>query len=452
MSENDSKVILGQGVSLYKWIADLQSALVRRRCIGHVFHDIHGIKAIVCPTTPEKAHLSPEAYAAAVSEYELELQKFQEGEIEARSILAARIERAICPPNLMSMSAKNIYEHVLSVREEGANTPWETSVRELLMTKLTSNADNYCNLFMQYYLDANNAAQSMPTLNAEGLNGDQGISFGISAGLAGYLFVLGTEGITWLDTWRQTKIYDVNNKYVPLDVMMSTLRQVAKGREVVNYAQVAVASNEKKPGSNGRNGKDNDPEAICKMCKHKHRNKNCFKQHPQLRSKIKNKGKARAAFENTEIEFSSESDSDSDCVGLSAVARASSSKFNNRLLYDTGASHHFMRKKGDFLFLKNLRKPFEFDQAVGNSRLSYQESCQVTIGNVTIELSNVLYSPESSCDIISAVRLKEDHGIVAANQMETLIRTNASPPNEAIAKLMSIEGVLFIQGISSTLR
>ncbi|POS85450.1 hypothetical protein EPUL_002011, partial [Erysiphe pulchra] len=127
ISENDSKVVLGQGVSLYKWIADLQSALVRRRCIGHVFHDIHGIKAIVCPVTPVKDSFSNEAYAVAVSEYELELQKFQEGEIEARSILAARIERAICPPNLMNMSAKKIYDHVLSVREEGANTPWETS-------------------------------------------------------------------------------------------------------------------------------------------------------------------------------------------------------------------------------------------------------------------------------------------------------------------------------------
>lgn len=232
MSENDTKVILGQGVSLFKWIADLQSALVRTRCIGHVFHNIHGIKAVVCPVTPEKGSLSTEAYAVAVSEYEQELQKFQEGEIETRSILASRIERSICPPSLMTISAKSIFEHVLNVREEGANTHWETSVRELLMTK--------------------------------------------------------------------------------------------------------------------------------------------------------------------------------------------------------------------------LRKPFEFDQAVGNSRLSYQGNCQAKIGNVSIELTNVLYSPESSCDIISAVRLKEDHGIVVANQMETLTRTYAAGLNEPIAKLKSVEGVLFIQEISES--
>ncbi|POS85592.1 hypothetical protein EPUL_002819 [Erysiphe pulchra] len=179
ISDNDSKVTLGQGVSLHKWIADLQSALVRKRCIGHVFHDIHKIKAIVTPVISEKGSFSIEAYAVAVSEYELERKKFQEGEIEARSILVAQIERVICPPNVMNMTTKKIYEHVLSVREEGANTPWETSVRELLTKKLTLNADNYCNSFMKYYLDANNAAQSVPPPNAEGLNGDLGVFFEI---------------------------------------------------------------------------------------------------------------------------------------------------------------------------------------------------------------------------------------------------------------------------------
>lgn len=87
---------------------------------------------------------------------------------------------------------------------------------------------------MQHCLDANSAAQTMPLPNAEGLNEDLDISIEISAGLAGFLFVLGTEGISWLGTWLQTKIYDVNNKYVSTNVMMSTLRQVAKRRDVVS--------------------------------------------------------------------------------------------------------------------------------------------------------------------------------------------------------------------------
>lgn len=450
MSENESKVVLGQGVSLYKWIADLQSALVRRRCIGYIFQDINGIKPVVCPTMPVRGKSSMEDHQRAVEKYEEELQKYQEGEIEARSILAARIEREICPSNLMNMSAKQIYDHVLSVREEGANTPWETSVRELLSTRLTGTVNSYCNTFMQHYLDANSAAETMPRKNAESLNGDQSISFEISAGLAGYLFVLGTEGISWLDTWRQTKIYDVNNKYVTLDIMMSTLRQVAKGREgvPVGHAQAAVAARNN-TGVTNHLEEDNDPESICRRCKHKHRNKHCFRQHPELRKRVnKSKGKAKATFEKLDEKDSSDSDSNSDSghISLSAVARASTMNLKNRLLYDTGASHHFMRHKSDFLSMKKLSKPFEFDQAVGNSKLSYQGSCLVKIGNLTLKLSNVLYSPRSSCDIISAVRLKEDHGIVVANRNENLIYI--SGPDRPIARLRDREGVLFIQELS----
>ncbi|KHJ36168.1 hypothetical protein EV44_g3194 [Erysiphe necator] len=116
MSDNEGKVALGQRVSLYKWIADLQSALARRHCTGHVFHDINGIKAIIAPTLPERGPSSNEAYKVAVGEYETEMQKFQEGEIEARSVLASRIERSICPPSLMTMSSKSIYEYVLVPR------------------------------------------------------------------------------------------------------------------------------------------------------------------------------------------------------------------------------------------------------------------------------------------------------------------------------------------------
>lgn len=115
-----------------------------------------------------------EDHQRAVKEYEEKLQRFQEGEgeIEARSILAARIERAICPPNLLSMSAKQIYDHILNVRKEGANTPWESAVRNLLSPRLTSTAEVYCNEFMQHYLDSNSAVESMPTQSSDSLSGD----------------------------------------------------------------------------------------------------------------------------------------------------------------------------------------------------------------------------------------------------------------------------------------
>ncbi|POS85018.1 hypothetical protein EPUL_003997 [Erysiphe pulchra] len=160
----------------------------------------------------------------------------------------------------------------------------------------------------------------MPPLKAKDLGGDLGMSSGISARLAGCFFVLEIEGISWLETWRQTRVYYANIKYVSLDVMMFTMRKVAKRHEVVNFAQIAMATGANKRKGNGRNEGDINPEAISEICKHKHRNKNCFKQHPELRSCTKNKCNARAAFENTNIDFSSDSDGDSDCVGLRSIA------------------------------------------------------------------------------------------------------------------------------------
>lgn len=55
--------------------------------------------------------------------------------------------------------------------------------------------------------------------------------FEISLGIASFMFIMGTEEIPWLDTWRQTMTQDKSNRYVSLDTMMSTLRQVANGKE-----------------------------------------------------------------------------------------------------------------------------------------------------------------------------------------------------------------------------
>lgn len=117
-----------------------------------------------------KNNRSDVEYEKVIKNYE-ELMKYQEGDIETRSILSSRIDREICPPNIMSMTAKQLFCHVTSVREEGANTPWETAVRNLLGTKLTSTVDLYCNEFLQHYLDTNRAAEVMPTQNSEGPSG-----------------------------------------------------------------------------------------------------------------------------------------------------------------------------------------------------------------------------------------------------------------------------------------
>ncbi|KAI1000333.1 hypothetical protein K3495_g7859 [Podosphaera aphanis] len=141
------------------------------------------------------------------------------------------ISKEIRPQNFVNMTAKQIFDHVSNVRKEGATTLWETAVPNLLSTRLISIANIYCNEFMQNFLDVNSAAESMMPTTPGGSKDTQRNIFEISPGFADYMFIMGTEGIDWLDSWRQTKVYDEKNRYVSLDNMMSTLRQVAKVKE-----------------------------------------------------------------------------------------------------------------------------------------------------------------------------------------------------------------------------
>ena len=241
---------------------------------------------------------------------------------------------------------------------------------------------------------------------------------------------------------------------------MSSLRQVSNSREnLVGHGQSALGN-----GNVGRNKfKDRemtyttDPEALCVQCKHQHLNKNCFRQHPELkkrrkpaRSKSKKMAAKAAGANGCDDSDEASSDIENDGTSLGMIASVAS-KFNNRLLYDTGASHHFIKCQDSFVSLKKLKRPFEFDQAVGNSSLTYGGISRVQIGSVTLDLKNSLYSPNSACNIVSAVRLNKDYGIVATNRNQNLIQ-NLKGEEILIAKLVPIEGVLFIEPLDSKTR
>ncbi|KAI0997360.1 hypothetical protein K3495_g10822 [Podosphaera aphanis] len=297
-STDSTTLVLGSGVGRSQWITNLQSALVQKRCLGHVFHNIPLIKPAICPEEPRMTSENATKFKELYSEYEEAAVKWTEGEIVAKQIVVNMISKEICPQKFINMTAKQIFDHVSNVRVEGTTTPWETAVRNLLSTKFTSTANTYCNEFMQNYLDVNSAAESMSSTKPESSKDVHRNIFEVNPGFAGYMFILGTEGIEWLNTWRQTKVYDAENRYVSLDTMMSTLRQVAKVKEGQSaFGQVAVG--QERGHSKGK-GKEvvhsADSEAICTRCVHnKHKNKNCFKQHPELRKSFRRNGSAKAA-------------------------------------------------------------------------------------------------------------------------------------------------------------
>lgn len=186
MSTHEITIILGPGISLSNWIASLQSALVRRKCLGHVFHNIQGIKPVLRPTAPEKGDLNDAEYSIKTNEYEVLLASWIEGEIEARNILVNSITKDICPQHFLNMTAKQIFDHVANSRGEGATTPWETAVRKFLSIKFTTTAENYCNEFLESFLDVNSAAEKMISPNLEESKKCSSNIFEITSGLAAF--------------------------------------------------------------------------------------------------------------------------------------------------------------------------------------------------------------------------------------------------------------------------
>lgn len=124
------------------------------------------------------------------------------------------------------MSVKQIFDTIARTREEGAAIPYETATRNLLGVHFTT-IENYCATFMQHYLSVNGAAES---LDPHRMEPESANPFVIPHGFARFLFVMGTEEVEWLETWRQTNVLDGKIGYTSLETMMSTLRQVGNSR------------------------------------------------------------------------------------------------------------------------------------------------------------------------------------------------------------------------------
>ncbi|KAI1005468.1 hypothetical protein K3495_g2749 [Podosphaera aphanis] len=410
-SNDLSMVILGSGVSISQWITNLQSVLVQKHCLGHVFHNIPLIKPVFSPEEPTMTTENATTLKQLHTENEEKAVKWTEGEIVAKQKVVNMISKKIRPQNFINMTAKQIFDHVSNVREEGATTPRETAIRNSLSTRFTSTANNYCNEFMQNFLDVKIVAESMmPTPPA------------------------GSKDV-------QYNRGDLSVGYIEADQGVRREEPAQSGRR-----QIAFGKDE---GRSDGQGKDvvtsADPEVLCTHCYHnKHKNKNCFKQHPELRRKFRGNGLAKAAS-GLKDEIGEDEDSDGH-LDIGTMVRAGAS-LKTRLLYGTDVSHHFARCKDDFVEIKKLAKPFEFDQAVGNSTLTHRATCRLRIENLSLDLKNVLYSLNSVCDIVSAVKLMRNHGIVAARRNVILVQINDQGQDMPVAKLVNIIGV-FVKGMA----
>ncbi|KAI1003691.1 hypothetical protein K3495_g4519 [Podosphaera aphanis] len=250
---------------------------------------------------------------------------------------------------------------------------------------------------------------------------------------------------------------------------MSTLRTVAANnhQSAHNFASAASTTT---PSSS----QAHDPEARCRKCLHLHKNKHCFKQHPELatgekgerwkegmRKKaerrnqrdVKGKGKA-VAGQDDESDYDSEEMSgyldhllETNQRNDGGIAASASTSYSNKvpIIYDTGASHHFMLVKSMFSKIHKRSKPFRFDQAVGASSLTEQGTALIKLGCHNFYLHECLYSPGSASGIISEGRLKRIAYIQPDYSTNVLIKHVNGSPDQPIARLALINDVYYIR-------
>lgn len=228
MGRDDNVVVLGLGTCFTRWKANVQAALVKRKCLGHIFHDIKGIKPPNRPLAPgREPETSDEIYTLTLKNHESDLSEWIEGEMTAKDVLITRMSKGVLPQSMKNMTAKQLFDHVAKPREEAASIPYQMAIRNLLNAKFVATAEDYCDKFMQNYFSVKGSAESMIPHSPKIESPDP---FVIPQGVASNLFIIGTESVEWLSTWRQTKVFYSSNYFVLPETMMSTLRQAAAGK------------------------------------------------------------------------------------------------------------------------------------------------------------------------------------------------------------------------------
>ena len=223
MANDQSKIILENGTPFNKWRSSLQAKLARRNVIGHVFHDFPGIKPVKCPIDPSLAN--PDAENSLNEQYLVQLEQWTLGELEAKNIITSRLSTLTCPTNYDYMTAKELYDTIANTRKETAAAPYASALEKFVSVKFLSSADEYIARFLAAYQSTNNAASSMKSGSTDALH-----SYQVGNGLASALFVMGTKHVEWLNTWRDTRVFEANNELAPLPSLMSSLRAIAGNR------------------------------------------------------------------------------------------------------------------------------------------------------------------------------------------------------------------------------
>lgn len=125
---SDEKMILGSGVPFNAWRGGLQARLSIINVVGHVFHDIRGIKPIHMPTEPALKNDDSEKAKPFWDKYETDLEKWAHGEFTAKDAIISRLSSELIPEDYDVLTSKELYESLAAIRTKTASVPHEKAL------------------------------------------------------------------------------------------------------------------------------------------------------------------------------------------------------------------------------------------------------------------------------------------------------------------------------------
>lgn len=341
-------IILSETDSFSQWDAALRALLAKRDLSGHVIHDDPDVDPVFRPIDPVREEgISNSDWNNIWSTHLRAVLTWKNHETEARNIILERLSETVWPRDHIRLSAKALYDSVSSSRRESSSATYIDALKQFHGVKFTSSIEKYCDEFQTAYQNILTAAETLSATDPVPI--DRTIPEATAAGF----FLVGTIHVSWLSSWRENWAIDTTDRPISLRAMMSSLRTVAAnnhqpGFNIPSINSASAASYTKPP----------IPNARCKKCLHIHKNKDCFKQHPELavgprgdrwkenvQKKIESLGIGKAAAEVSDSEDDRQYKEYIDGL-LSKESRlnktdgiAASSVTHNKLplLYDTGA-------------------------------------------------------------------------------------------------------------------
>lgn len=403
-----------------RWAQEVKIALTKKGLIGYVLdqHPIHDI--VHRPAIPAGAD---ETVLRTVRK---ERQEFSMKDTEAIEIIMTRIAQSIKPVYRDSddVTARRLWQDLRDRFEIATTTQFGAALETFDKVSLKRSGGS-----VDKYIENFNTALATLQIASEGARKTAGLEesnqheFEIGKKVIDAKFINGTKDYDYLASWRNENTR--NGKYESLQTMQNTLQyqvQPHQSRNLQSSQVIARASSSFNDCSrcwdNTHTVEDCPVEedldykqlrGIRDKNKKKKQKKALSTAGSKPRTKSKEKKKKQKVA--SAREDSSEESGSSSTVTFAVVKSAGPRLTRHTWIFDTGAGRHFCNNKRLFKSLHSVA-PVKLDQAVGTTVIDRAGDVKIRLSTGhKMLLKNVLYSPKSSCNLMSAGTLRRKSGV-----------------------------------------